>query len=73
MTGRFPNKKLRVFVEGNKGTILILTVMVIFLITTMAIGVLTLTVNALFLGKLRLIQADAFNIAESGAEMGSYG
>jgi len=70
MRGKFPSRKLSGLIVSNRGTVLLLTVMVVFLMTTMAIGVLTLTGNALFLGKLRLAQAEAFNIAESGADMG---
>jgi hypothetical protein len=48
---------------------LVLTLMIVMVLTILAAGVLTLTANSLHLGRLRIAQVEAFNIAESGAEM----
>ena len=45
------------------------TMMVVMLLTIMTVGVLNVTGNALHIGRVRRLQADAFNAAESGAEI----
>lgn len=50
---------------------LMLTLMAVMLFAIMALGVLAATSNAIFLTNLRKHQCEAFNIAESGAEMGA--
>lgn len=65
------NKKLEAptTVRRERGAILMLTMLIMVLLTCMAISVLTLTANAIYMSNIRRMQADAFNIAESGCEI----
>jgi hypothetical protein len=52
----------------NDGSVLLLTIAVMFLVAASAMGVLFITANALHLGNKQRAGFSAFNIAESGAE-----
>ena len=55
----------------SAGNIMVLTIMVMLLITVMSLGVLTVTSNTMFMTGRQRMASEAFNIAESGAEMGA--
>ncbi len=56
----------------ESGTILVVAVISLFLVTTATMGVLLVTANALHLTKVQSAGAIAFNTAESGAERAAY-
>jgi len=55
----------------SSGSILLLTMVVLFLVAASTIGILMVTANALHLSNRQRAGADAFNLAESGAELGA--
>ena len=55
--------------RNNRGSVLMLTILAVLLLTIMAVSIITVTTNALYLGKVRRCQTEAFDYAESGAEM----
>jgi hypothetical protein len=58
--------------KHNSGTVLVIALISLFLVTSATMGVLMVTANALHLTKRQAAGAIAFNIAESGAEMAAY-
>ncbi|MCX6376859.1 MAG: hypothetical protein NTU88_12650 [Armatimonadetes bacterium] len=57
--------------KRDSGNVLILTMMVMLLVTILCIGVLTVTSNTMFMTARQRVASEAFNLAESGAEMGA--
>lgn len=57
--------------NGNTGSVLLLTMMIMVLVSVMALGVLTLTSNSLFMTTRQRMGGEAFNLAETAAEMGA--
>ena len=55
----------------DAGNVMVLTVMVMLLITVMSVGVLSVTSNTMFMTSRQRMGSEAFNVAESGAEMGA--
>lgn len=55
--------------KPNSGAALLLTVISLFLITLMTVGVLSLAGGIIYSNNLQQLRAGAFNIAESGAEL----
>jgi len=53
------------------GNVMLLTIMVMLLLTVMSIGILTVTCNTMYMTGRQRTASEAFNIAESGAEMGA--
>lgn len=64
-------RNLMLFLKNRRerGSILMLTMMIMLLLTLMAISILALTANAIHMTSMRRSQAEAFNIAESGCEV----
>ncbi|MEN6358029.1 MAG: hypothetical protein ABFD83_13205 [Armatimonadota bacterium] len=55
----------------NKGSLLLITIIALFMVTTLAIAVISITSTALYMNSQQQSRAMALNIAESGAEDGA--
>ena len=57
-------------IKNQKGSLLLITLVALFLVTTLSIAVISITMSALDMNNKQQQRAIAFNLAESGAEDG---
>lgn len=57
-------------IKNRKGSLLLITLVALFLVTTLSIAVISITMSALDMNNKQQQRAIAFNLAESGAEDG---